>query len=124
MKRLCAPFLIAACLAVPGLPAWAQGADLLFLKNSPASRFNAADFRMLRATVNKALAGPADGPALEWANDKTGAAGTVTPAGGDDAANARPCRRLRIANSFRNMRDEGVYSFCRDSSTGNWALRP
>lgn len=123
MKKLAAPLLIAACLAAPALPALAQGADLLFLKNSPASRFTSADFKILRATVDKALSGPAEGPALEWTNDKTGAAGSVTPVGADDSAGARKCRKLRIANSFRNLKDDGVYSFCQNS-TGKWAIKP
>ena len=123
MKKLAAPFLIAACLAVSAAPALAQGGDLLFLKNSPASRFNAADFKMLRATVDKALSGPAEGPALEWTNDATGAGGSVTPAGADASASGRKCRKLRIANSFKNLKDEGVYSFCQNN-TGKWAIKP
>jgi surface antigen len=122
MKSFAAPLLITAILAAP-LTAAAQGGDLLFLRNSPATRFNADDFRMLRATLDKALAGPAEGPALEWKNDKTGAGGTVTPAGGDDAAASGACRRLRIANRFRHRRDQGVYTFCK-GNTGKWALRP
>ena len=123
MKKLAVPFVLAASLAVPVVPALAQGADLLFLKNSPASRFNSADFKMMRATVEKALAGPAEGPAMEWANDKTGAGGSVTPVGVDDSAGTRMCRKLRIANSIKNLKDEGVYSFCQNS-TGKWALKP
>ena len=123
MKKLAAPFLIAACLAAPAMPALAQGADLLFLKNSPAARFSSADFKMMRATVEKALAGPAEGPAMEWSNDKTGAAGSVTPVGADTSASNPKCRKLRIANSFKNLKDEGVYSFCQNNA-GKWAIKP
>jgi len=121
-KPIAAPLLIAALLAAPAA-VFAQGADLLFLKNSPAAKFNATDFKMMRATVEKALAGAPEGPALEWKNDKTGAAGSVTPAGVDEAAAPRTCRKLRIANSYRLIKDEGVYTFCRNN-TGKWGLKP
>ena len=123
MKALAAPLLISAAALVLPFPATAQGADLLFLKNSPAAKFNSADFKLLRATVDKALAGPAEGAPLEWANDKTSAAGTVTPVGVDEAAAPRQCRKLRIANSYKFIKDEGVYTFCQNSA-GKWALKP
>ena len=123
MKALAAPLLICAAFLAAPLPAAAQGADLLFLKNSPAARFNSADFKLLRATIDKALAGPVEGPALEWANDKTSASGTVTPAGVDEAAAPRKCRKLRIANSHKFTKDEGIYTFCQNSA-GKWALKP
>lgn len=123
MKHLlAAPLLIAAALSSP-LTASAQGADLLYLKNSPAARFNAEDFKLLRATADKALAGPAEGPALEWRNEKTGAAGSITPVGADESAAPRKCRKLRIANSFKSNKDEGVYTFCQ-GNTGKWSLKP
>ncbi|MBS0450911.1 MAG: hypothetical protein JSS14_06315 [Proteobacteria bacterium] len=123
MKALAAPLLISAAALAAPFSATAQGADLLFLKNSPAAKFNSADFKMLRATIDKALAGPAEGPALEWANDKTSASGTVTPAGADDSAAPRKCRKLRIANAYKFTKDEGVYTFCQNT-TGKWGLKP
>ena len=123
MKAFAAPLLISAAVLAAPLPAAAQGADLLFLKTSPAAKFNPADFKLLRATIDKALAGPAEGPALEWANDKTSASGTVTPAGVDEAAAPRKCRKLRIANAYKFTKDEGVYTFCQ-GTTGKWTLKP
>jgi surface antigen len=118
MQKALAAVLVCAfgVLAAPG----AQAADLLFLRNSPASKFNAADFKLLRANVDKALAGPAEGPPLAWKNDKSGASGTVTPDGVDSATPA--CRKLRIANAFATMKDEGSYIFCR-GNTGQWKLK-
>jgi len=123
MKTLLAASLLASAALAVALPAAAQGGDLLFLKNSPAAKFNAADFKMMRDTVSKALSGPEDGPALSWKNDTTGAEGTVTPAGADAGAPGRKCRKLRIANSYKFNKDEGVYSFCQ-GATGKWALKP
>ena len=122
MKALAATLLATTLAAI--LPAaHAQSGNLLFLKNSPAAQFNAADFKLMRANVEKALAGPPEGPPLEWKNEKTGAAGTVTPAGADEAAAPKKCRKLRIANSYKLIKDEGVYTFC-VGNTGKWALKP
>ena len=120
MNALAATLLATSlAAAVPAV----QAADLLFLKNSPAAKFNATDFKLMRTTVEKALAGPPEGPALEWKNEKSGAAGTVTPAGADESASPRTCRKLRIANSYKLIKDEGVYVFCM-GNTGKWALKP
>jgi len=118
MRQVSAAALIVSLAALGA--SGAQAADLLFLKNSPASKFNAADFKLMRANVDKALAGPPEGPALAWKNDKSGASGTVTPDGVDTAAPA--CRKLRIANAYQQMKDEGVYTFCR-GNTGQWKLK-
>ncbi|MDM0113327.1 RT0821/Lpp0805 family surface protein [Variovorax sp. J22R133] len=118
MRRIAATMLaLAATVAGPAAHA---ASDLLFLKNSPASKFSAADFKMLRGAIDKSLAGAPEGEATEWKNDKTGAAGTVTPAGVDSAS--PKCRKLRIANSYKLMKDEGVYTFCQ-GNTGQWKLR-
>ena len=119
-NALAASLLAAALAAV--LPS-AQATDLLFLKNSPASKFNAADFKLMRASLEKALAGPAEGPPLEWKNEQTGASGSVTPAGADESAAPKKCRKLRVANAYKLMKDEGVYTFCM-GNTGKWALKP
>ncbi|HYP83972.1 hypothetical protein [Variovorax sp.] len=122
----------AAALAAPlafAASSGAYGADLLFLKNSPAAKFGQADFKLLRQSVDSALSGPPDGPVQTWKNDKTGASGTVTPEGVQPASAgagkpARECRRLRIANAYKLTKDEGVYTFCRSASGGQWQLRP
>ncbi|HSV59895.1 MAG TPA: RT0821/Lpp0805 family surface protein [Variovorax sp.] len=119
-KKILATSLLATALAAV-VPA-AQATDLLFLKNSPASKFTAADFKLLRANLEKALAGPPDGPALEWKNDQTGASGSVTPVGVDEGAAPKKCRKLRVANAYKLMKDEGVYIFCM-GNTGKWALK-
>ena len=119
-KKVLVASLAAAALAAI-IPA-AQATDLLFLKNSPASKFNAADFKLMRASIEQALAGPPEGPALEWKNDKSGASGSVTPSGVDEAAAPKKCRKLRVANAYKLMKDEGVYTFCM-GSTGKWALK-
>ena len=98
-KKVLAASLLATALAAV-VPA-AQATDLLFLKNSPASKFTAADFKLLRANLEKALAGPPDGPALDWKNDKTGASGTVHAGrrgrgrGAEEVPEAARCQRLQ-----------------------------
>jgi len=116
--------LLAAPLFLVAAPLTVQAADLLFLKNSPAAKFTQADFKLLRGTADKALSGPPDGPAQAWSNDKTGASGTITPEGTEADKSGRECRRLRIANTYKTNKDEGVYTFCRAKSGGQWQLRP
>jgi surface antigen len=117
MKVFAATMLaLAATAAGPA----AQANELWTLKNSPASKFNQADFKMLRSAIDQSLAGAPEGTPVDWKNDKTGAAGTVTPSGVDGSATN--CRRLRIANTYKLMKDDGVYVFCK-GSTGKWKLR-
>ncbi|MDM0046467.1 RT0821/Lpp0805 family surface protein [Variovorax dokdonensis] len=124
-QRLRGANLVLALLTSVGVHVSAQAAgDLMFLKNSPATKFTQADFQMLSKSIDQALAGPADGPAQTWKNDTTGASGTVTPQSGQDSAGAQECRRLKIANSYKMMKDEGIYTFCRTGSKGKWKLRP
>ena len=130
MSLLRKPLAGAAMVLALALPfaAHATG-DLLFLKNSPATKFNQADFKLLRGSVEKALAGPADGPEQVWNNETTGASGTVSPLPSEGGARsaaqgAQECRRLRIANAYKLNKDEGIYAFCRANSRSPWQLRP
>lgn len=119
MKRFAATMFLLAAAAGFASAAHATS-DLLFLKNSPASKFSAADFKMLRGSIDKALAGAPDGGAIDWKNESSGASGTVTPAGVD--SRSAKCRNLRIANAYKLMKDEGVYTFC-PSGNGQWKLK-
>ena len=119
MKKIAVTTAVALA-ALVGAPAAFATSDLLFLKNSPASKFNSADFKMLRGAIDKSLAGAPHGAANEGKNEQTGASGTVTPDGLDSTS--AKCRKLRIANAYKFMKDEGVYTFCK-GSTGQWKLR-
>jgi surface antigen len=101
-----------------GGPAHAQ--YLSTLASSPVSQFNAADNKLFMATVDKALAEGTDGVPLTWKNDKSPAAGSVTPQASREVK-GMPCRDLLIANSYKTLKSEGVHTFCRNAA-GKWKL--
>lgn len=90
------------------------------LATTPISRFNEADNKLFAATIDKALNQGTDGVTLAWKNERTPAAGAVTPQK-SYVANGMKCRDLLIANSFQTLRGEGVHTFCQDA-TGKWKL--
>ena len=90
------------------------------LADTPVSRFNDTDNKLMMATVNKALKEGVDGTPIEWKNEKTPAAGVVTPEKTYQAG-GQPCRDLRVANSYKSLKGEGIYQFCKNAS-GQWKL--
>jgi surface antigen len=99
-------------------PAHAQ--YLSTLATSPISRFNDTDNKLFMATIDQALKEGVDGTAIPWKNDKSPAAGSVTPQRSHESQ-GMPCRDLLIVNSYRTLKAEGVHTFCRDR-TGKWKL--
>ena len=77
----------------------------------PGLKFNKDDQALMMARVNEALAADKDGDTLEWKSDKTPAAGSVT-ALARYQADGQPCRRLRIHNTYGEVKAQGVYKFC------------
>jgi surface antigen len=90
------------------------------LKDTAAYRYNAADYLLLRSTVQDALAAPVDGAVRPWRNPKTEASGSVTPLE-RESWKGLECRRLRVETSNGHATDRGVYRFCRTPSSG-WKL--
>lgn len=109
-----------ACLLITLTgPAHAAGADAA-LKNTPSSKFNEADYALMKARVDEALKAEKDGETLAWKNDKSGALGAVTPVN-RLTWNDLPCRRLRIVNTYGSTTGRGVYKFC-EKPPGRWKL--
>ena len=99
----------------------AAGAQYLdTLATTPISHFNAADNKLFMSTIDKALAEGTDGVALTWKNERTPAAGAVTPQK-SYVSKGMKCRDLLIANSYKTLKGEGVHTFCQNS-TGKWKL--
>ena len=99
----------------------APAANLRFLKDAPASRFNAEDSKLFRAAFDKALTEAPDGTGVDWSNEKTGGRGRLTPVKTYEVKGAS-CRDLRIENSHSGRKAEGLYKFCRNRS-GQWSFR-
>lgn len=117
MMTSIARLAVLGCLLL-GSAAQAQFLDTL--ATSPMSRFNDADNQLFMATVNKALTDGTDGETLNWKNERTPAAGSVTMQKAY-VSKGMPCRDLLIANSYKTLKGEGVHTFCKDSA-GKWKL--
>jgi surface antigen len=112
-----ARFLLLGCVL------WAGSAHAQYLNtlaNSPMSHFNDADNKLFMANLDKALAQGADGVTLTWKNERTPAAGSVTPQKSFESKGMK-CRELLIANSYKTLKGEGVHTFCQNSA-GKWKL--
>jgi surface antigen len=94
---------------------------LNLLATTPLSQFNEADNKLFQAAIDKALADGRDGVAIAWQNERTPAAGAVTPQK-TYVADGLKCRDLLIANSYKTLKGEAVHTFCQDSA-GQWKLR-
>lgn len=112
-------FITFAALAALLGPAHAAG-ERAALRGTAASKFNAEDIALMKASVGQALTSDKDGDTLEWRNDKTGASGAVTPLN-RLSWNGLDCRRLRIVNAHRRTTEQGVYRFC-EKPAGRWKL--
>jgi surface antigen len=99
----------------------AQAQFLNMLGASPVSQFNKADNQLFMATVQKALAEGIDGVPIVWKNEKSPAAGVVTPQKSFVSAGMK-CREMLIANTYKTLRGEGVHTFCLNAA-GQWKLQ-
>jgi surface antigen len=100
-------------------PAHAAGENAA-VKNTAVSKFSDADYALMKARVDEALKAETDGQTLEWKNDQTGASGAVTPLN-RLVWNDLQCRRLRIVNTYGEVKGQGVYKFC-EKPAGRWKL--
>ncbi len=113
------PLVTFVALALLLGPAHAAGQGAV-LRGTVASKFNAADLALMKATVGRALRADKDGETLEWTSDKSRASGSATPLG-RFAWNGMDCRRLRIVNTHGRLTEQGVYRFC-EPTAGRWKL--
>jgi surface antigen len=107
----------ALCLAVGTVAA----AGLGFMSKGPMAKFNEADMKLLNAALAEAQKARETGTPIEWANEKTGASGTVTPMRLFEEA-GRPCRDLRVVNRHKQLESSGVYTMCQQKD-GRWAFK-
>jgi surface antigen len=113
LARLCMLCLLFAASA-------AQAQYLNMLGASPMSHFNEADNKLMLATIDKALADPAEGVPMAWKNDATPASGMVTIQK-SYVAEGRRCRDLLLANAYKTLKSEASHTFCQDGA-GQWKL--
>jgi surface antigen len=114
VKREWTAFLLATLAAGA-----ASASGFGFLAETPMSRFNGDDMKMMNAAIERALESSDFGTQVAWANDGTRSSGEVTPLRAFDRQ-GRPCRELRVVNRNRALENSGVYTMCREN--GRWTL--
>lgn len=90
------------------------------LKNSPFTDFTDTDYKQYFEAVKQAADGPVGGPAVEWANQASGAHGTVK----STRAPQRPegdCRELQGDISARSRSEPFRVTVCKNPE-GKWLL--
>lgn len=100
----------------------ASAAGLGFMSKGPMAKFNEADIKLLEGALAKAREAKETGTPVEWANEKTGASGSVTPLKIFDEA-GRPCRDLKVVNRHKQLEASGMYTMCRQQN-GRWTFKP
>ncbi len=97
----------------------AQGFNLGFLQDSPASYLKDEDIEMFLDAAQQALASERDGVDIWWDNPKTGNNGSVTPIRSFQQ-DGRPCKRLRVATFAGERSGTSEFTFCQ-AAEGGWA---
>lgn len=100
----------------------AAQSNLVFLKDSPLSRFNAEDLRLLQEAGKSVLDSDDASPTRTWRNDKTRHGGSVTLVQRFDF-DGRDCRRVRVDSRAAGMQSTTLLSACR-TAAGAWAIEP
>jgi surface antigen len=98
-------------------------AGLMFLRESPLSRFTEEDFTLLRRAAGTVLDSGSRDASEEWANPGTGNSGRVTVTSRFTAADGRPCARLRMDARSAAFDGSWTYTVCRVAD-GDWKIDP
>jgi surface antigen len=105
---------IALCLTVGTVAA----AGLGFMSKGPMAKFNDADMKLLNGALEQARSAKEPGTPVEWANEKTGSSGAVTPVRLFEE-DGRPCRELKVLNRHKQLESSGIYTMCQQKD-GRW----
>ena len=98
----------------------AQAANVNFLGDAPIAYMNAADQRLFREAVFKALDKTPDGQTVTWSNPKTKAGGEIKLMRTDDM-HAELCRIAQVHSKAGGRENRGVYRACKNAK-GDWRL--
>jgi surface antigen len=111
---------VVGVIAVLAVAATAQASGLGFMSKGPMARFNDADMKLLNGAIEQARSAKDLGTAVEWANDKSGSSGSVTPVRAFEEGGLA-CRDLRVVNRHKQLESAGVYAMCqRKDGTWQW----
>jgi surface antigen len=96
-------------------------AGLMFLRESPLSRFTEQDFEILRNAANVVLGSSELGAAQEWSNDASGNSGRITALQQFTATDGRLCKRLTLDARSSQFDGSWTYTVCRGAD-GDWKI--
>ena len=111
-----------ALLLVPWIAQAAAG--LMFLRESPLSRFTEDDFAMLRHAAGIVLNSESSDAGQDWSNPATGNSGRITATSRFVAADGRPCARLKMDARSPEFDGSWTYTVCRSADDGDWRIDP
>jgi surface antigen len=94
--------------------------DVLGIGDMPIRYMNDEDLTIFKAAVIRTLDQSADGVSANWANQNTGAHGTLTPIA-SFRQQAQKCRKLEVANSAGGRDNRSVFTLCK-SPEGDWKV--
>jgi len=120
MSRVTAWMCAAAVFLIAGQAAW--GAQLGFIRYTPAFYFTDADWEMATADFDEFLSSQEDGAEIGGSNPDTGSAWRFQALGAVEEDGQR-CRQVAITLQARKAESEatGTYLFCRDPEAG-WRM--
>jgi surface antigen len=98
----------------------AAQSNLTFMKDSPVSRFNAEDMRLMQEAGKAVLDSTEPSATREWSNPKSKHSGKVTLEQ-TFSFESRDCRRLRVENRAGGMQSNTLVPVCRNAQ-GRWAV--
>lgn len=110
---------VAAALVLPGVAAATPGAGAA-LEGSPFSRFTERDTELFVGTARTLVKSKADGQQLRWANDATGAWGTMNVKRTFKRRGAT-CRDVRGENTAKGRTEPFRVVLCK-TAQGEWRI--
>lgn len=116
-KRLTAVVL---ALLFVGIGNAIASTELRWLNNAPARHFTERDWEVLMENVQRVLDETPDGETVEWANEKSGAHGSLTPVSTGERDGMK-CRNLEMENHARNVSAKSNLEYCQRPD-GSWGF--
>jgi surface antigen len=118
MKKLLTVALLA--LFIIGIGEAIASTELRWLNNAPARHFTERDWELLMENVQRVLSETPDGETVEWANEKSGAHGSLTPMSSGER-DGMTCRYLKMDNHARNVSATSNHEYCQRPD-GSWGF--
>lgn len=94
-----------------------RGGQMGWLAETPVSRFNDEDKRLLNDAA-KAVVDGAPGNSRSWENPKTGNHGTLTLLVSFNGSDGRPCHQVRVQNHAQGLSGDSKVTICKDPKRG------